>query len=34
VPTPYPMRGAILHGWRDQTGDGLVELARETVRAT
>jgi ADP-ribosyl-[dinitrogen reductase] hydrolase len=23
----------ILHGWRDQTGDGLVELARRTVRA-
>jgi len=22
----------ILHGWRDQTGDGLVELARRTVR--
>jgi ADP-ribosyl-[dinitrogen reductase] hydrolase len=23
----------ILHGWRDQTGDGLVELARRTVRS-
>ena len=23
---------ALLHGWRDQTGDGLVELARRTVR--
>jgi ADP-ribosyl-[dinitrogen reductase] hydrolase len=24
----------ILHGWRDQTGDGLVELARRTVRTS
>jgi ADP-ribosyl-[dinitrogen reductase] hydrolase len=29
VPDEWRM---ILHGWRDQTGDGLVELARRTVR--
>jgi ADP-ribosyl-[dinitrogen reductase] hydrolase len=28
---PHEWR-TILHGWRDQTGDGLVELARRTVR--